>query len=402
MSSAYVFYSSSKTVKIPPTVDSPYKSVIPLANHKVFFGFPSGHWILYDAAKEQAIKEGQIKGDSSTHLTLFRSPKALDNKTIIFSNASLFKLQALNPETGELDPTWEFDAPTFEGLPQDVRSNETKVDSAYSKFELHLLTETKIVGVLERKENAQGVEDFLVTAYQHGKKDRLVQVSLPTQNKPMSFANGNDKDTFILYPITQYENFSIYVLNVNKPDQGLQTVTVNTKIEAALYYLFPWTDNSIVLFGNPDEGGTPYMVTHKLGSDKVDIQKMKCNRYDATTLLDNVLAADPAKNRVLLKDNNGPHGCAVAVWNAAVDRVEFSREQNTRVNAVSSTDGTYFVEFEGDFQNKEKEAITFTFNRLVSKKMFLLHFMKQATFKGKPLIEIHGKIDVLRDVASMF
>jgi hypothetical protein len=402
MSSAYVFYSSSKTVKIPPGADSPYKSVIPLANHRVFFGFPAGHWILYDASKEETVKDGQIKGDASKELTLFRSPKALDNKTIIFSNPSLFKLQALNPETGELDPSWEFDAPTFEGLPEAVRSNETKVDSAYSKFELHLLTETKIVGILERKENAQGNEDFLVTAYQHGKKDRVVQVSLATQNKPMSFTNGNNKDTFILYPQTQFENFSIYVLNVNETEKGLQAVTVNTKIDSVLNFLFPWSDNSIILFGNPDEGGTPYKVTYKLGSDSVDIQKMKANRHVETTLLDTVLAADPAKNRVLLKDNNGTYGSSVAVWNAALDRVEFSREQQVRVNAVSSTDGTYFVEFEGDFLNKEKEAITFTFNRLVSKKMFLLHFMKQAKFKGKALIEIHGKIDVLRDVASMF
>lgn len=402
MSSAYVFYSSSKTVKIPQGSDSPYKSVVPLPQHRVWFGFPNGHWILYDAVKEAVTKDGQIKGASDKHLTLFRSPKALDDKTIIYSDPNLFKLQALNTETGEFDKTWEFDAPTFEGLPESVRNNDTKVDSHYCQFELHLLTKTKIAGILERKENAQGVLDFLVTAYQHGKKDRLVQASLATQSKPMSFANGNETDTFILYPQTQYENLSLYVLNVNKPDQGLQSVTINTKMDCTLYYLFPWKNNSIVMFGNPDEGGTPYMVTHELGSDKAEINKMKCNRHEDTTILDNVLAADPVKNRVLLKDNNGKFGCSVAVWNAALDKVEFSREQPTRVNAVSSTDGTYFVEFEGDFLMKPKEAITFTFNRLVSKKMFLLHFMKQAKFKGKPLIEIHGKIDVLRDVASMF
>jgi len=244
--------------------------------------------------------------------------------------------------------------------------------------------------------------DFLITAYQHGTKERIVQVSLPTQNKPMNFCNANDTDTFVLYPATQYEDFQLWVLNVNEKDKGLQQFNIKTPMNCTLYYMFPWTDKTVIFFGNPDEGGTPFQVIHKIGSDAVDIVKMKCNRHEPTTILDNILAADSVKKRVLLKDNNGKFGCSVAVWNSIHDKVEFSREQPTRVNAVSSTDGTYFVEFEGDFSNKEKEAIPFTFNRLVSKKMFLLHFMKQAKFKGRPLIEIHGKIDVLRDVASMF
>ena len=401
MSSAYVFYSSLKSVKTSSTASGPYKSVIPLPNYQVFFAFADGHWVLFDCLADKAIKEGVIKGDASKHLTLFRSPKALDEKTILYANSSLFKLQALNPFTGEHDSKWEFDAPTFEGLPEADRTNDQKVDRAYVGLEIQVLKKSRVAGILERKENSQGFFDFLISAYQEGKTGRLLQLSHNTQGKPMKFASGNDEDTFIFYPTTQYENFQIYVLDINQKDKGLQSVTINTKMECTLFNLYPWSDNSIVLYGNPDEGGTPYQVTFKLGSDKIDIEKMNCNRYGKPTLLSSVLSADPTKKRVLLKESNADHGCSVAVWNSGMNKVEFAREQPTTKDAVSSYDGTYFVEFDGSFKG-DKESVKFTVNRLVSKKMFLLHFMKHAKLNDKPLIEIHGKIDVLRDVASMF
>mmetsp|Transcript_34699 Transcript_34699/g.40575 ORF Transcript_34699/g.40575 Transcript_34699/m.40575 type:complete len:403 (+) Transcript_34699:43-1251(+) len=402
MSSAYVFYSSLKTVKIPVGSDSPYKSIIALPNYNVFFGFPNGNWVLFDANAEKVVKDGALKGDYSKHLTLFRTPKAVDEKTILFANAADFKLQALNPITGEYDAGWQFDVPTLEGLPEEHRKNDTKVDVAFCHLEIHVLKSTKIVGVLERKENAQGVLDFLISAFQHGKKERLLQVSLANQNKSMRFAPANDKDTFVLFPETQFDTFTYYILNVNNAGEGLKQVTVNTKMDCTLSYLFPWKgENTVVFFGNPDEGGTPYQVTHKLGSDSCDIVKMNCHIKEPFTILDNVMAADPEKGSVLLKDNNYK-GNSVTVWNSTLNRVEFSREQPNRVNAISATDGSYFIEFQGSYEPEKNESIQFSFNRLVSKKMFLLHFLKQAKFQNKPLIDIHGKIDVLRDVASMY
>eukprot|EP00331_Platyophrya_macrostoma_P002652 CAMPEP_0176424616 /NCGR_PEP_ID=MMETSP0127-20121128/10930_1 /TAXON_ID=938130 /ORGANISM="Platyophrya macrostoma, Strain WH" /LENGTH=401 /DNA_ID=CAMNT_0017805681 /DNA_START=58 /DNA_END=1263 /DNA_ORIENTATION=+ len=401
MSSAYVFYSSLKTLNTQSAKPGPYKSVIPFPNYHVFFAFADGNWSLFDCVADKTVKEGVIKGDATKQLTLFRCPRAFDEKTVIYVNASLFKLQGMNPYTGELDSQWEFDAPTFEGLPEASRTNDQQVDRALVGLDVQLLKKSKIVGVLERKENSQGFFDFLISAYQGGKKDRLLQLNHNAQGKPMKFAPGNQEDTFIFYPTTQFEGFQAYILNVNEKDKGLQSVTVNAKMECTFLNLFPWSDNSVVLFGNPDEGGTPYQVHYKIGSDNVDVVKMNCNRYSKPDILSNVLAVDPTKNRVLLKESNADHGCSVAVWNSALNKVEFAREQPNTKDAVSSYDGSYFVEFDGAFK-AEKGTVKFTFNRLVSKKMFLLHFMKQAKLNDKPLIEIHGKIDVLRDVANMF
>ena len=371
MSSTYVFYPSIKSLKINSPSNNCYKTLISLPNYQVFFGFSDGHWILFDCLTDKAIKKGIIRGDASKYLTLFKSPKALDKKTILYVNSSLFKLQAFNLFSGEHDSKWEFDAPTFEGLPEADRTNDTKVDRAYVGLEIQVLKKSRIAGILERKENSQGFFDFLISAYQEGKSERLLQLNHNTQGKQMKFASGNDENIFIFYPTTQFENFQIYILDVIEKDKGLQSVVVNTKMECTLLNAFPWSDNSIILFGNPDEGGTPYQVTFKLGSDKVDIEKMNCNRYGEPGLLESVLSADPTKKRVLLKESNTGHGCSVAVWNNALNKVEFAREQPTTKNAMSSYDGTYFVELDGSF-NRQNNYVKFTVNRSVSKKIFKL------------------------------
>lgn len=399
MSSAYVFYSSIKRIKTKSKEINRLKSVLPLPNYHVFIAFADGHWVLHDTLKDQLIKEGVVQGDASKYLVLIKSPKALDKNTIIYTNCSMFKLQALNPYTGEHDQNWQQDAPTLEGLPEADRTNESKVDKAYTGFEIEVLRKSRVVGVQERKENTQGFFDYFITVYAEGQKERLLQVTHNAQGKQMKFKNGNDEDTFIFYSTTQYESFQICVLNINEREKGLQNVTINTRMDCTLFNLYPWGDKTIALFGNPDANGTPLQVIHKLGTDKVDIITMDCHYQNKKTILNNVLAADPVKKRVLLKESSNPP--TVAVWNSAYNRVEFAREQPNTRDCAGSLDGTYFVEFDRNLRG-EKEETKITVNRLVSKKMFILHFMKHAKLpSGRTFMEFHGSSDILKDVAGM-
>lgn len=399
--SAYVFYSNKKSFKTSSNVVGQSKAVVPLNDFHVFFGFADGHWVLYDSLNDKKLKEGKIDGDPSKHLTLFKSPRALDEKTIMYTNSSLFKLQALNPYTGEHISAWEHDVPTEESLLKTYRSNEKIVDNAYVSFDLQVLKKSRMVGVLERKEGTQSNSEFLISVFGENSLSRILQVNHQSQGTQMKLSNGNDENLFVYYPTVQSsDSFEFYLLNVNEKQKGLIQMKIPKKLESTICGAFPWGKNQITFFGNPDEGGIPNQFVYNLESNDLEVIPMKCNTYNNPTILRSVMFVDPGNSRVLLKEMSR-RGSAIGVWSSALNKMQFAREQEAAKDAVGSYNGTYFVEYDGN-QKGETSTMQFIVSRLVTKKLFLLHFMRHAVYNNKPLINIHGRVDVLRDVANMF
>lgn len=392
-----VFDSSSKEIETKSSVPGQFKTVLPLPHYNIFIAFADGHWLLFDYIKNKLINESVVEGDPSKFLTLIKAPKALDEENIVYVNCSAFKLRCLNPKTGQSQAQWDFNVPTEEALPIEDRSDDSKVSKAYASLEIEVLTKSRIVGVLEKKEN----NEYLVTAFKEGESKRLVQLSRDSGGKILKLRNGNKENTFILYKVSQSDTIQLLVLDINDAESGLKSVDLNAPFSCTIVNLFPWKDNSIIIFGN-STNGSPVQVIHKLSSEDEDattFEEINCSYLGGKTIVTSVLHADEGKDRVILKET-GFGDCAINVWNTYLKQNEFARKQEKSRDCVASTDGSYFIEFERNVRVKTNK-VGLTFSRLVTKKMLLLFVMKYAQIHNKSFMAVHGRVDILIDVARM-
>lgn len=172
----------------------------------------------------------------------------------------------------------------------------------------------------------------------------------------------------------------------------------NIEPAPGIYFaLYPWGEREIVLFGNPDRGGKPSQIVYNSFHRESTVIPMNC--YNEGTTLKSVFSADPVRKRALLMESN-KDGVYLSIWNASFNRVEFAREAEYAKQIVSSTSNEYLVEYNNN-QVQKATTMKLVVSRLVTKKMFFIHLMKHAIYNNKRLIEVHGKADVLRDVANM-
>lgn len=402
--SSYIFYPTKKVIKTKYTAFIKYKFLIPLRNFHVWIFYSDGHWVFYDCSKNELIHEGKIEGDTSKLIDVVKSPRAIDEDHIIFANCTNFKLECLNPYTGKLDNTWTGDAPTLEALPQSDRSNDTKINDAYNDLEIEILNRSKLVGMIERRETNQGNADYLLTVYQQNSKERIAQVIHNAQQKQMNLCKGNEEDTFILWTPYQSGNFQFSYFNVNTKDQGLKNINVQQNINTTVLGCFPWDNNVITFFGNADASGTPEQYTYDFNKADLKVLQMAYYPEGKDTLMTDVVSADAEKKRVLLTE------CVdtlnVVLYNAKTNKADFLKEQTENGVYATSYDGRYFVEYDGVLSGEEdpnKAGETqISVNSLVNKKMFMLHFMKNARSKnGRTFLEFYGNPYIAKHVAEM-
>ena len=402
--SSYIFYPTKKTIKTKYTAFIKYKYLIPLKNFHVWVFFSDGHWIFYDCSKNELINEGKVEGDTSKLIDVVKSPRAIDEERIIYAHCTNFKLECLDPYTGKLDTTWTGDAPTFEALPQPDRTNETKINDAYNDLEIEVLNKSKLVGMLERRETNQGNADYLVTVYEQNSKERVAQVIHNAQQKQMILNKGNEEDTFILWTPYQAGGFLFSYFNVNQKTDGLKQINIQQNINTTILACFPWESDTITFFGNADASGIPEQYVYDFKKNELKTLPMSYYPEGKDTLMTDVVSADPEKKRVLVTEC--VDALNVVLYNAKTVKADFLKEQSENGVYATSYDGRYFVEYDGVLSGEEdpnKPGETqITVNSLVNKKMFMLHFMKNAKLKnGKSYLEYYGNPYIAKDVAEM-
>ena len=389
-----IFYSSIKEFKTQSTTINSTKSIVPFSNFHIFVGFSDGYWVLFDSLANKIINEGKISGDPNKCLTLFHSVRALDENTIIFVNADHCQLSALNPYTGELHKKWKHKVPTIEALPKEKRSDVQKVDKAFAGLDIQVLKKSQKVGVLETVPTVNGENQYLVTVFNEDKLECQLKYSNLERN-PMRLRPGDDENIFILYSLKPREG-KLYMLDTREKFEEFRIF--NIEPAPGIYFaLYPWGEGEIVLFGNPDRGGKPSQIVYNFFHRESTVIPMNC--YNEGTTLKSVFSADPVRKRALLMESN-KDGVYLSIWNASFNRVEFAREAEYAKQIVSSTSNEYFVEYNNN-QVQKATTMKLVVSRLVTKKMFFIHLMKHAIYNNKRLIEVHGKADVLRDVANM-
>lgn len=128
-----------------------FNTVIAFNNRHVWLGFSCGNWVLYDWTNGKIANEGCLEGKREDFVHLFYSPKLLDDKTIVFINVPKLKFTTINPFDKKVE-LWYVNVPTTQTLPENERNNAPKAQDILDDLDMAVLTETKIVCTMERRD----------------------------------------------------------------------------------------------------------------------------------------------------------------------------------------------------------------------------------------------------------
>lgn len=93
-----------------------------------------------------------------------------------------------------------------------------------------------------------------MTAYKYPETKIVGEQRANSQMKKMYMKKVNNKDTVIAYPDYENPKMKLFVWNVLKSDQNIQTIEFEDAVSATITGCVTWGENKILMFGNPDQG----------------------------------------------------------------------------------------------------------------------------------------------------
>jgi len=158
----------------------------------------------------------------------------------VFANCGLTKLQVLNPFDGKYDESWSVDIPTYECVPNNERSNESKMVDALNDLYLEVLSKSGSVVTCERRDSINA--ELLVTVFQKGKKDKI-QASLNTQQRNYNFSKINDENRVLLYADYNSGEIAFSIYDIYNPEAGFVSYSIGKGLNATVINGFGWDNN---------------------------------------------------------------------------------------------------------------------------------------------------------------
>jgi hypothetical protein len=95
----------------------------------------------------------------------FYRPLIFNDKQVVFTAVPAYKLHILNPETGDLDKSWDVDFPTLNSLPQNDRTAHEKAQDCLDDSDMLVLEKSKLVIGMERRDSANNNSEYALNAW---------------------------------------------------------------------------------------------------------------------------------------------------------------------------------------------------------------------------------------------
>jgi len=270
------------------------------------------------------------------------------------------------------------------------------------------LEKSKVVVVMERRDQVNNNSEYALTAFTRDKKESYASISISSQMKKMYLTKVNEEDTIILFSDYQTPKMKFHLWNLRKPDQGWRNFEFEPAISATIVYAAGWDDQSIAFFGNPDQGN-PEMYYCNYEKSQLTTTKIE-NLVNKEVAIKDAVWSDPVRNRILFEETGSEINNLVTLYNLKSNKTEFYKTvpKGNEVHALSQ-DGKYFVGYEAQMVGEEDPNLPFktnlNINTFVNKKLFVVFLMKRAKInvqgKSENLLGFYGSPYIARDVAEM-
>ena len=379
------------------------KSIVCLPDNKIFISFADGHWFYYDEIKDK-LTQGEVPGPCKEGArSVIKSPKALDSNTIVYADFAKFKLQALDLARGQQDPLWDSDVPTTNALREIDRLHADMVEPVFNNLEIEVLRKSRTVAVLEYE---RYMRQWSIVIFEQRDPQQKAWTCWRIPHKhgdePIELKAFNDYDKFTYYSKTQGINFEFYIIDVIKHESP--KYVISREMKCTILNLFPLENNQILMFGNPDAGGTPLAIRHQLGSEELEIIKMDLTESKAKSVtLSRVIAAD-IPNKLFVFKEFGAASPEVSIWSLTSNALVAPKRSSEAKEYFGSYDGKYFIEVPRKVDS-DQGAWKVNLCKVISKKFWVLLLLKYGRTnkgKGQSLQEIYNDDErIQRDIVDM-
>ena len=402
----YVFTTEHKSIKAEMIASDTFK-VVCLSRYHLFLAFENGLWMLIDVLNEKIVRKSMI-GEKIIDF------KVLDESTIVYISDSPLKLEKFNPFTQK--------SVFSEKISNDLHiptNTKWETYSYYTDYEIEVLKKSRIIVILyrttikERHHRTRTSSEFKILSLSFISEDHreFDQVYHPREMGSLKFRKVNEENLLILYDANVSYMFNHYFLDINQLEMGLQRVEIDLNVSGEIINLFPWSDQTLLLFGNFQKE-----ISHII----YDCKSGDVDTFTANCKFEEVLIADNKKQLVLSKTRSDDSRTTLTLWRSFLDKIEYIQDckLSDATHFSNFVDESYCIEaqlcsgYEEDSNKKEviikkgqKEGICtlkLAITKLVKKRIFVLYLIKNGFVNNKRFFDIHGQVDVVKDLVFFF